>query len=324
MLTASPNPYPPTSAGRGTTLLSWRAWGTDRVEVRVGGENGPIFVRSGPWGSKRTGDWLKDGTEFYLLDASGLDLPPLERILARLVVWADADREGTFAIVANYRTGTQYLVAGLRLSPFVRWPRPPYEGFAEVFAPDHRGGTFDEILRAATDSGTPPRLAGFKVIYEHLTPAEWRKLARVADLAVIHLTRRNKLRTVVSAAIATKTHQWLLLEGDETAADRTVEIDTGTIIEDLEMIEAGEKMTRELFSDRRVLEVAYEDLTADPAGEFSRVTRYLGIPPVDPGLIRFRKQNPEPMDRLVVNYDALRRMLLGTRFARYLDGDADR
>jgi glycosyltransferase involved in cell wall biosynthesis len=54
----------------GETTLSWRARGTDAVEVRVGTREGPMLSRSGASGEARTGPWVHDRLTFYLQDAS--------------------------------------------------------------------------------------------------------------------------------------------------------------------------------------------------------------------------------------------------------------
>jgi SAM-dependent methyltransferase len=70
-LVADPNPVA-AAQGRdqGRTTLSWTAARTDTVEVHVGAPDGPLFSRSGPAGSAATGEWVLDGTVFYLQDAS--------------------------------------------------------------------------------------------------------------------------------------------------------------------------------------------------------------------------------------------------------------
>jgi glycosyltransferase involved in cell wall biosynthesis/SAM-dependent methyltransferase len=69
-LVADPNPIlVPGAASEGVTTLSWRASGTDEVEVRVHAPDGQLFSRARPTGSKRTGKWVADGVTFYLQDA---------------------------------------------------------------------------------------------------------------------------------------------------------------------------------------------------------------------------------------------------------------
>jgi len=75
-ITAEPNPFRPDSQGLGQTTLSWLAHGTSKVEVRVDAPDGVLFVRQGPGRySHPTGQWVRDGTTFYLQNVSkGLPL----------------------------------------------------------------------------------------------------------------------------------------------------------------------------------------------------------------------------------------------------------
>jgi SAM-dependent methyltransferase len=76
LITADPNPFRPDSQGLGQTTLSWLAHGTSKIEVRVDAPDGLLFARLGPGRhSQPTGQWVRDGTTFYLQNVSkGLPL----------------------------------------------------------------------------------------------------------------------------------------------------------------------------------------------------------------------------------------------------------
>ena len=75
-ITAEPNPFRPDSKGLGQTTLSWLAHGTSKVEVRINAPDGRVLARKGPGRhSQPTGQWVRDGTTFYLQNVSkGLPL----------------------------------------------------------------------------------------------------------------------------------------------------------------------------------------------------------------------------------------------------------
>ncbi|MFQ5741001.1 MAG: hypothetical protein ACE5JX_18520 [Acidobacteriota bacterium] len=68
--TADPNPIQVCEGPVGKTTIIWDAPGVQKVEVRVGSPDGTVFTRTGPKGSKETGQWVRNGMVFYLLDAS--------------------------------------------------------------------------------------------------------------------------------------------------------------------------------------------------------------------------------------------------------------
>ena len=219
-----------------------------------------------------------------------------------------------FAIVGNARTGSNYLLDGLKSSPAIRM-------YHEIFASHNRevGKDFEKILSSIYQyESKSTRLVGFKVFYNHLTDDEWKKLMARRDLKVIHLTRWNRLRTVISLEIAFKTGQWTQAGKPGSPKEKCVTLDPLKLLKRLEQIEEGEAATRVRFCDRQMLEIVYEELVQSPHEVFASVGAYLGVDGIDPGKIRLKKQNPEPLSALIMNYDEIESVLKNTRFTEYL------
>jgi hypothetical protein len=107
-ITASPNPIT-LQAGQSTgrTTLTWQTSGVAQVQIRVGSPTGPAMTGiEGPTGSASTGDWVGNGTIFYLQNASDGDSSGAAKTLARVIVQTTGgnsnDRSGT--ITANPST----------------------------------------------------------------------------------------------------------------------------------------------------------------------------------------------------------------------------
>lgn len=219
-----------------------------------------------------------------------------------------------FAIVGNARTGSNFLLDGLRSSPAIRM-------YHEIFASHNRevGKDFEKILSTVYQyEGISTRMVGFKVFYNHLTDDEWVKLAARKELKVIHLTRRNRLRTVISLEIAFKTGRWTKAGNSGSPKERRVTLDPMRLLKRLEQIEEGEAATRARFCDRQILEIVYEELVQSPNMAFASVGAYLGVEGIDPGKIRLKRQNPEGIAQLIINYNEVVAVLQNTRFAEYL------
>jgi LPS sulfotransferase NodH len=219
-----------------------------------------------------------------------------------------------FAIVSNARTGSNYLLDGLKTSPAIRM-------YHEIFASHNRevGKGFQKILSTVFQyESKDTKLVGFKVFYNHLTDDEWTKLAAHRDLKVIHLTRRNRLRTIISLEIAFKTGQWTKASNSGGPKEKRVTLDPLKLMKRLEQIEEGEATTRVRFCDRSMLEIVYEELVQSPIEVFASVSNYLGVDGIDPGKIRLKRQNPESVAQLVLNYKEVEAALKNTRFAEYL------
>jgi LPS sulfotransferase NodH len=222
-----------------------------------------------------------------------------------------------FAIIGNARTGSNYLLDGLRTSPSVRM-------YHEIFADHNRqvGKDFDKIFATVFQpESKSTKTVGFKVFYNHLTEDEWKKLLACRDLKVIHLTRRNRLRTVISLEIAFKTGQWTQSGKGHSGEfkEKRLKLDASKLLKKLEQIEQGEATARSRFRDREILEVVYEELVQSPKTVFESVSMYLGVDGIDYGKIKLRRQNPETLQQLLINYDEIKAILRKTRFAEYLD-----
>jgi hypothetical protein len=71
LITAEPNPFRADSRGVGETTVSWITYTASIVEVHLDAPDGPLFARSGPGlFSHKTGQWVRDGTRFYLQNVS--------------------------------------------------------------------------------------------------------------------------------------------------------------------------------------------------------------------------------------------------------------
>jgi len=220
-----------------------------------------------------------------------------------------------FAIVGNARTGSNYLLDGLKSSPSIRM-------YHEIFAGHNRqvGKDFEKILSTVLQpESKSTQMVGFKVFYNHLTEEEWKKLLARKDLKVIHLTRRNRLRTVISLEIALKTGEWTKSVHSNGSKEKYIHLDPLKLTKRLEQIEEGEAATRARLRDRQILEVVYEDMVRSPGETFTSVSTYLGVAGIDPGKIRLKRQNPESLRQLIVNYDEIEAVLRNTRFAEYLN-----
>jgi len=221
-----------------------------------------------------------------------------------------------FAVVGLARTGSNFLLAGLSNSTEIKT-------YDEVFAKHKRevGKDFDRIYSALISE--PPndaKLIGFKLFYYHLTDTEWQNFLKRRDFTIIHLTRKNYLRTIVSLEIAMKTNVWYSY-GDELSDKKIkrVTLDADKIVQRIEEIRTAENQARLRFNGWDLLEVTYEDLVRNPVQEFDRVTSFLSIANIDVAAINLRRQNPESLENLVENYNEISSILRKTEFSMLLE-----
>jgi len=90
-ITADPNPLAIDTTAPAQVALSWKSYGTSKVEIRLNGPDGDLFASSGPGCfSKRTGHWAQGGMTFYLQNVSnGLPLAAVNTIATVTLEAAD-------------------------------------------------------------------------------------------------------------------------------------------------------------------------------------------------------------------------------------------
>ena len=219
-----------------------------------------------------------------------------------------------FAIVGYARTGSNFLSSGLESSASTRLHK-------EIFGAHSReiGKDYEKILgRMYQKQPRSVKVVGFKLFYYHLTNDEWEKFLHHDDIKIIHITRKNVLKTILSLDIALKTDQWNTSFIRLKSVEKKTRLETQNLLDRIEEIRAYEEITRSRFKDRDILEITYEDLVRDPMSEFKRVEEYLGINDIDPNRITLRKQNPEKLSVLIENYDEVSQILAGTNYAQFL------
>ena len=244
-----------------------------------------------------------------------------QKAVKRLVLlagrWVGSRRYVPFIVLSRSRTGSNLLISMLDSHPAI-------VAGGELFG-QLRGRSVDDVLAEIYCRHLPPiKAVGFKIFYYHPiddpSGTVWRRLDEIEELRVIHLKRRNILRTLVSRKIAGQTDVWGHRK-DEAGVDlfrRQVEMSREELVEGFEETQRWEADFRRRFGDRIVTESYYEDLIADPEAEFQRVTQALGVRPARPQ-IPYRKQNPEGLRALLTNYAPLKLEFAGTRWAHFFD-----
>lgn len=169
---------------------------------------------------------------------------------------------------------------------------------------------------------------GCKMFYEDAyTPGGlvfwhyWKKKNR----RIIHLQRRNLLRIVVLEELALQQQQASTNPQAEAAdtADasgvKAVEIIPLILMQRMAHLEnLQEVFKKQLIKYPHVLELVYEDLLENPEQQFRDIQLFLGVAPKS--LTTFiTRQHPEPLSKLLLNYEEVRLHLMGNRWEVFLD-----
>jgi LPS sulfotransferase NodH len=258
---------------------------------------------------------------------------PLPRS-ARLGDASDRTRLTRFVILARSRTGSNLLRSLLNSHPQI-------VVFSEVFRnPDAIDWGFPGYRQSPRDArlmrqdpvaflenrifaGQPRNVAavGFKLFYYHAREPQlaplWPYLAQADDIKIIHLKRRNILRTHLSRERAIRTDEWARLD-DAPRPETPIHLDYERCLADFEQTRRWEEEMDAFFAGREMLQLTYEALVADMTGEMDRVQAFLGVPRRDLTPLT-KKQAQKPLSAAIANYDELKARFAGTPWAAFFE-----
>jgi len=219
-----------------------------------------------------------------------------------------------FIVLSRSRTGSNLLLSYLNSHPGVF---AKGEIFQQLRGRDHKK------IMASVFNRQPRHIqaAGFKIFYYHPLDDKnspvWRELLAVPELHVIHLRRRNILKTLVSRKIAEIEGSW------KTASAKAAAKKPNAVFIGSEELRQGFFETREwemkaerMFAGRPMLHLDYEYLIADPHGAFKQIADFLGLA-YRPPRTRMKKQNPLAVNALLANYDELKTAFSGSEWAAF-------
>jgi LPS sulfotransferase NodH len=221
-----------------------------------------------------------------------------------------------FVVLTRSRTGSNLLLSFLNSHPNVFC-----EG--EIFS--KLKGT-DPIKRLNNTFGKQPRhvrAKGFKIFYYHPLDADavefWAELERRTEFRIIHLTRDNILRTLLSRKIAGIQGAWTGTRFDQgETADKQVSFHADELEEGFRQTQAWQDSAAARFAGHPMLQLTYEGLTENPLDSYRALSTFLGLPASE---LRtsLNKQNPESFRRLIRNYDELKQRFTGSPWDKYFD-----
>lgn len=236
-------------------------------------------------------------------------------------------RPTQFVIVSSGRSGSNLLLSLLSSHPRVkhcgeyytdnRMKREDFSG-RDLLAEFH-----EQMNRKGFE-----KAVGCKFLYYQLEAAYAEKfrvpaLKRVQefvltnkDLKIVHLTRRNLLRTVVSMLVAARTGVYRAHDQKDLPENASVTISPEDCIQRMQEIRDCEIRARQWFSGHQILEMTYEDLVHDQDQETSRLLRFLNVDEM--ALAGRMVRQSRSLKDSVANYADLVQTMTGTKYESFL------
>jgi LPS sulfotransferase NodH len=162
---------------------------------------------------------------------------------------------------------------------------------------------------------------GFKLFYYHaqmdgLKPI-WPYLKSRQDIRIIHLKRRNILKTHVSRERAARTDKWTNVDGS-SEDEQMLTLDYDRLLQDFVQTRSWEEEYDRFFEDHPKIEVFYESLTKDNATELWRIQEFLGVECRDLTPETFR-QSRRALAKSISNYYELKGRFKGSPWEGFFE-----
>jgi len=140
----------------------------------------------------------------------------------------------------------------------------------------------------------------------------WQWLREDKTLKILHLKRKNRLRTLVSLAIAEERNEWLF-EQQTGKQRKKVTLDPVWLERNLRNIVSQEMEHDLIFGSHDTLEIHYEDIAGGTTDVLKGMQQFLAV---EPTKLRssLKKQNPQPLEQLIQNYSEVREYFIGSEW----------
>lgn len=168
------------------------------------------------------------------------------------------------------------------------------------------------------------KAVGFKLFYYHPFDEDksvWDLILNDEQINIIHLTRENLLRAYASQRIGEKTKQWtenINRPHNIDVSVKHIELDFKECLETFETISSYEEKTRQFFNNKKIMEVTYEDLSTDYMLVIEKILKKINLP-IEKLTTVMKKQNPEPLNRLILNYEELKNQFKDSKWIYMFD-----
>jgi LPS sulfotransferase NodH len=212
-----------------------------------------------------------------------------------------------FVVLSRSRTGSTMLVSLLNHHDNIKC-------YGEIL---NNGKSIKSIDDIYDKQPTFINALGFKVFYYHGAKEDsfsvWKELLNKDNLFIIHLKRKNILRTIVSRKIANKTDIWNSVECKTDLENKKVTLNPKSVMESIRKTKRMVNWGDNLFHEKDMLEVYYKSLVEKKEKVMENIFAKLNVPEsnVHSGTSR---QNPEKLNNLIKNYNQVVEYFEETKF----------
>jgi LPS sulfotransferase NodH len=234
-----------------------------------------------------------------------------------------------FIILTSARSGTHMLRSSLLAHPDIVVQHELFNEAMGALHPYTMTESAANIIEhyAFKGGGENIKARGFPLLEEQASAHKgkqwqdvWKIIKEMEDIKIIHLSRRNLLRRIISHANARDTQQWTLYPNNKAKIKNTtftIEIDH--LQKNFEMMAKRYQQANDIFSGHKMIDICYEDLCNGLEQEMKKkILPFLEVPFVQ--IHPATRKNPEKnMIDIVSNYSELKQHFKDTKWAKFFD-----
>ncbi len=128
---------------------------------------------------------------------------------------------------------------------------------------------------------------------------------------IIYWQRSNLLRAFVSNEIAKKTKVWYGIKEQPNLHEKKVVVNPKTCKSWIERVILQQKISEYVFRHHFSYTASYENFLFDN-NKIIELLRFLDVDPNQKLFTKIERQNPEPLDQLIVNFEELKNAFRNT------------
>jgi LPS sulfotransferase NodH len=223
-------------------------------------------------------------------------------------------KKTNFVIVAHARSGSHMIDSLLNSHPCIISNGEKFNGINQADC--------DLLFRKyAANPDESDTILGFKLAYQLRNNKKndiWKKVTNNNHFKVLFWYRANLLRAYVSREIASKTNKWMGRGEQPELSDKRIMIEMDQCIKWINKTSFQHAISRYEFRHHLSISVSYENFLFDK-NKAAEILNFLGVDSTIQLSTDLKRQNPEPLDQLIVNYDEFVASFQKTKWAAFLD-----
>lgn len=223
-------------------------------------------------------------------------------------------KKTNFVIVAHARSGSHMINSLLNSHPDIRSNGEKFN----LVNQEECDLLFSEY---ATIPDKTEKILGFKLAYQLRTNKRndiWSKILKNNQFKVIHWYRSNLLRVYVSREIATKTEKWMGRGEQPGLSDKKIMVDMDQCMRWINKMSHLHTLIQFDFRHHLCFSVSYENFLFDK-NKAIEILNFLGVDSTIQLSTDLIRQNPEPLDQLIINYHEFAAAFQKTKWSVFLD-----